>query len=220
MTEEYKYGRFPPALMDLVAIQVKLLKPFYDLGNAAHKIGHALDVAALAIKINASMEAPADQAMVITAAMFHDMFSKDRPMHHIVASKYVMGHGTCLALSRFSNTQLEEIALAVVSHRKSCGPTPISTLAKVVSAADRGEPNANAMLTRAAQWQLHIATAETTYEFMADEIREHILGYYGPEGRTQLEPTWENYFKNELDTFITNVKSYDIVALLKELDKR
>ena len=108
--------------------------PLYDSFDRGHGRGHVNQVIGQALEL--STYYPVDQAIVYTAAAYHDTgLREDRKTHHIVSARIVREDSHLRKW--FSADEIDTIAEAAEDHRASLGHEPRSIYGKIVAEADR-----------------------------------------------------------------------------------
>ena len=175
---------------------------FYKDGDEAHKIDHADDVCALALKINKNL----DEKLIILASYIHDMFNaKDRPIHNELAYEYVI-RAEDEFLKMLNQKELKEVAHAVLEHRASFKGEFYSELSELISSADRGEPDLEKVVIRSMKFN----------NGNAQDVYEHIKDKYGSKGYAKYPDVYVKIFKDELKLFqerADNITVDEILAM-------
>lgn len=162
-------------------------KEHYRDGDAAHLIDHADDVCDLALKINTDL----DEKLIILAAYLHDMFNAtNRAIHNELAFEYVL-KAQDKFLTQLSKDELHTVAHAVLEHRASFKGEFYSKLSELISAADRGLPNLEAIVVRSMKFN----------NANADDVYAHIKDKYGSGGYAKYPDVYREIFKEELEAF-------------------
>lgn len=170
--------------------------PFYKENDLAHQIDHADDVCDLGLKLNETLEVKEEVALVILAAYFHDIFAKDREVHHELSYKYVSEMQNEI-LSALSNGDRKKVAMACLEHRSSFHGTFFSSLSEIISSADRGYPNLSDTLERSKVFWMSKYNANQ--ESAEKHAREHMKEKYGANGYANYPLLYRRYFKKELE---------------------
>lgn len=174
----------------------KTVFPYYKTNDKSHRINHADTVCELALKINASLDEPLKEELVILAAYYHDIHSQDRANHHTMAAKHVLETDeTCLSI--LTEEERLQVSKAIAEHRASYKGTYSSLLSEVISSADRGKPGqARDYLKRSydyAKSELGLSEEEALHH-----SRIHIKEKFGSTGYAVFPAPYIAYFGDVL----------------------
>ncbi|MGM9738875.1 MAG: HD domain-containing protein [Candidatus Cryptobacteroides sp.] len=166
---------------DLVRYIESWIVPLYDSFDKGHGREHVNYVISQSLEL--SRHYPVKQAIVYTAAAYHDTgLKEDRKTHHIVSARIVR-EDTNLR-KWFTDSEIETIAEAVEDHRASLGHEPRSIYGKIVAEADRQiEPLT--VIRRCIQFGLsHYPELGKEEHFR--RVEEHLKEKYGDGGYLRL----------------------------------
>lgn len=158
----------PTTLQEYIEQQIL---PRYQTFDSAHRTDHAQKVIANSMEL--AQYYPVDEAILYTAAAFHDTgLTEGRSHHHLVSGRIVR---TDPQLPRwFTPQQIETIAQAAEDHRASLGYHPRSLYGCIVAEADRDIDPEN-ILRRTILYGLshypHL-TAQQQYQRYCDHLHE------------------------------------------------
>lgn len=169
---------------------------FYKENDLAHQIDHADDVCDLALKLNETLEVKEEVTLVIMAAYFHDIFAKDREVHHELSYNYVSEMQNEI-LSDLSDEDRKKVAMACLEHRSSFHDTFYSPISEIITSADRGYPNLANNLERSKRFW--ISKHEANEASAERHARDHMKEKYGANGYANYPLLYRRYFKRELE---------------------
>ena len=170
--------------------------PFYKENDLAHQIGHADEVCDLALKLNETLEVKEEVKLVMLAAYFHDIFAKDREVHHELSYTFVSETEEEI-IAVLSDEERKKVAMACLEHRSSFHDAFYSPLSEIISSADRGIPNLKDNMERSKLfWMSRHGTDETAAE---NHAREHMKEKYGANGYANYPLLYRRFFKTELE---------------------
>jgi len=127
---------------------------YYENNDLGHKLSHVNNVLTLAFNIKDILKlnhVSLRDDLIIMACYYHDMYSSsDRENHAKEASEYVMVYSRDIdsVCNELSEEDRLYVAHAVLEHRASYKGKYSSPLSELLSAADRGLPNAVDILER------------------------------------------------------------------------
>ncbi len=161
--------------------------PYYANGDKAHLIDHADSVCNLALEINHCCE----EKLVILASYLHDLFNaEDRKNHNKLAYEYVLKQEDRF-LKELEQSELLEVAHAVLEHRASFKGEFYSKLSELISAADRGRPNLKEVVIRSMGYNNE----------NAEDVAKHIKEKYATDGYANYPKVYKELFAKELAEF-------------------
>lgn len=118
---------------------ITVYEPYYLINDEAHQIDHVVAVCDRAIEINEHQNLGLDRRMIVIAALTHDLFTRFRSNHHIMAYHFLETAREPWLVG-FTNDEKQLMAFACLEHRASWKGDYTSLLSELIATADRGVP--------------------------------------------------------------------------------
>ena len=188
---------------------INSLLPIISNNDEGHGWTHSVEVSQLAVDMNMRYNIYPYVLDIVTAGLLHDIgIIAGRTNHHFVGGlmlkeghykKWFNNLSSCFDLNKAN------IIAAIEEHRASFKVSFSSPLSRLISIADRGEPDITKKVKR-------LKAIGRDIQFVVRHIKEK----YSSSGYIKYDPLYIEYFGDRFDKFIEDCEDVDsIVRIFK-----